>query len=73
MSSCRFLSFPKFFDIEKERIYQYGDINHVSGSEKDIFDHVVSLALKYVLVDCLTLEFYREAGQTYIFSLALAP
>jgi len=30
------------------------------------FDHVVSLALTYVLVDFLTLEFYREAGQMYI-------
>jgi len=38
MSSCRFLSFRKFFDIEKESIYQYGDIDHMSVSEKDIFE-----------------------------------
>jgi len=32
------------------------------------FDHVVSLAL----VDFLPLEFYREAGQTYIVSASLS-
>jgi len=36
------------------------------------YDHVVSLALTYVLVDFLTLEFYREAGHTCIVSVSLS-
>jgi len=44
--------------VEAKKIY--------SKFELAYFDHVDSLALTYVLVDCLKLEFYREAGQTYI-------
>jgi len=44
--------------VEATKIY--------SKFELAYFDYVVSLALTYVLVDFLTLEFYREASQTYI-------
>jgi len=48
--------------VEAKKIY--------SKFELAYFDHVVSLALTYVLVDFLTLEFYREAGKTYIVSVS---
>jgi len=37
-----------------------------------LFDHVVSLAVTHDVVDCLTLEFNRDAGQTYIVSVSLS-
>jgi len=43
----------------------------VSGSKKDIFDIRIS-ALTYVLVNFSPLEFYSEAGQTYIVSVSLS-
>jgi len=36
------------------------------------FDHVVSLAVTHDVVDCLSLEFNRDAGQTYIVSVSLS-